>query len=94
MNDTAAIPPRGNRGKQMSMAAIGERARAAENKRAETRIHWCDVRDRAAFWYVRQAMRGQEVAETREELKQALWDAVRRCSAGESIDREPRGGIS
>jgi hypothetical protein len=73
------------------MQAIGERVRASENLRAETRIHWHDVRDRAAFWYIRQAMRGQQMAETREELMSALWDAVRRADAGESLRQPERG---
>jgi hypothetical protein len=62
------------------------------NNKVKTEICWHDVRDRAAFWYVRQAMRGQEVAETREELMRALWDAVRRADVVESVRTE--GGES
>jgi hypothetical protein len=71
------------------MQAIGERVRASENLRAETRIHWHDVQDRAAFWYVRQSMTGRvQAAESREELQRALWDAVKRASVGESVRTE------
>jgi hypothetical protein len=64
----------------------------SENNRAETRIQWHDVQDRAAFWYVRQSMVGRvTVAEPREALMRALWDAVRRASVGESVRQPERG---